>query len=45
MRKKAIVNLMLTLAASALFVTGCGGGDSGEGDKKTSSSGGYPTCR
>lgn len=39
MRKKAIVNLMLTLAASALFVTGCGGGDSGEGDKKTSSSG------
>ena len=38
MRKKAIVNLMLTAAAAALLVTGCGG-DSGSGDKKTSGGG------
>ncbi len=37
MRKKAIVNLMLTVAASALFITGCGG--DGGGDKKPSSGG------
>lgn len=37
MRKKAIVNLMLTVAASALFITGCGG--DGGGDKKPSGGG------
>ncbi len=37
MRKKAIVNLMLTVAASALFITGCGG--DGGGDKKTGGGG------